>query len=186
MSQTTEPNDRATNYHIIDDFARERVGFYARRIARWLRLKRIEREDLAQNLYLALCKAAPSFDPAVASARTFVCRVLHQAAIHEIRTVKRAKACVVRNPPLLTDCADDSLKFILCPTSFDRVRNDLRTDVALALSELPSRTVQVARELMQSNQANAARWLGISRQAVNAHVATIKSGRCGEILRAAR
>jgi len=185
MSQTTEPNDRARNYHIIDDFARDRAGFYARRIARWLRLRRIEREDIAQNLLLALCKAAPKFDPAVASSRTFVSRVLRRAAIHEIRTAKRATACAVRNPPLLTDCTDESLELILCPTSFDHARHDLRTDVALLVGRLPLRTGRVARNLMHRTQAEAARAIGISRQAVNEHLATLRHGSRGEIFRAA-
>lgn len=177
MSHPTESNHRPTNYHIIDDFACARVRFNARRIARWLSLNQTAREDLAQNIFLALCKAAPSFDPTVASSRTFVSRVIHQAALHEFRTMKRATACAVRNPRLLTDCTEESFELIACPTSFGYARYELRADVSLRIRALPSRTALVARHLMHSTQAQAARALGISRQAVHAHVAALRNTR---------
>jgi len=185
MSQTTEPNDRATNYHIIDDYARSQVVFHTKRAGKRLGLKRTDREDFAHGLLLALCKAAPEFDPAVASSTTFVGHVVHHAALHQMRTLERARNCSVRNAATMTDCDDDSLEQVKCPRSADQERHDVRTDVRFAVEKLPRRTGSVARLLMTSTQAEAARALGISRQALNGHVMAMRHGAVGSLLRSA-
>lgn len=185
MDQTTEPHDRTDSYRIIDDYARDRVSYHAARAARIARLTATEREDLEQNLLLALCKAAPRFDPAVASSHTFVSHVVRLAAMHELRTIRRARRCRVRGacPMSVLDAAVTGS--IECPRSSDEARHDLRTDVAAAVARLPDRSRAVAHLLMRSTRSQAARALGISRQSVHAHVVTIRSGAAGSLLRSA-
>jgi RNA polymerase sigma factor (sigma-70 family) len=185
MSQTTEQNDRARNYHIINDYAREQVAYHTTRAAKWLGLRKMDREDFAQDLLLALCKAAPDFDPAVASGNTFVQHVLRLAALHQMRTLQRTRRCVVRSAAKMTDCDDSAIELVNCPRSLDHARHDLRTDVALALRRMPRRTRAVARLLMTSSQSQAARELGTSRQAVNEHVRSLRTGPSGALLRSA-
>ena len=126
----------------------------------------IEREDLEQDALIGVWLALSKFNPARASLRTYVERVVDSSVMSALRRAK-AKKRTARGAPPPTPALPPLL-----------VRIELRVDIERALRELRKRDRKVARLLAECRPSDVARTLGISRQAVHRSMQRIRMALC--------
>lgn len=106
-----EPTNGSSPAALIDDYAMERVKYHVARLGKLLRLSEDRKDDLRQDLFVALCTAAGRFDPAKATARTFVSRVVSLAAAHHARCIRNERRSGARSPIRLSELQQDDWAF---------------------------------------------------------------------------
>jgi RNA polymerase sigma-70 factor (ECF subfamily) len=127
----------------------------------------LEREDLEQDALLRLWLALIRFDPARASLRTFVERVVTSSVASLVRRTTAKK----RTKTTGCEPAAESLHLL--------VRVELRLDLHDLLGDLGSRDRRVAGLLMENSPAQVARTLRISRTAVYRSIDRIRAALLG-------
>lgn len=152
------PQIGITPTELIDDFVHERVRFIVNDIAVQYRLSRADRDDLSQEIYLALCEAAVRYDPAQASRHTFACRVIVLAAAHRARSIRNVRRCPVRSPLMLSELQRDArCAGLRAPRWTEPTSIDLGEDLRFGVSRLSRRQQLLVQELKtQSPTAIAA------------------------------
>jgi RNA polymerase sigma-70 factor (ECF subfamily) len=149
-------NEYANNF--IRHKARQLIGKYG--------FTRDDYEDLKQELALDLLMRLSKFDPSKASLNTFVARIVDRKIANIIRDRRREKRdwrCEVVSLDEETIDQDE------CDRRFGRYdrpeaeRRDMRLDVSLAVSALPSDLGSLAERLVRQTIAEAARDLGVPR-----------------------
>jgi len=157
---TTHDNPQIgiTPTELIDDFVHERVRFIVNDIAVQYRLSRADRDDLSQEIYVALCEAAVRYDPAQASRHTFACRVIVLAAAHRARSIRNVRRCPVRSPLMLSELQRDArCAGLRAPRWTEPTSIDLGEDLRFGVSRLNRRQQLLVQELKtQSPTAIAA------------------------------
>lgn len=160
---------------IIDDYAIERVDYQVARLGRILRLSHHRKEDLRQDLLLELCNAARRFNPATASARTFVSRVVSSAAAHHARCIRNERRNGARSPILLSQLQRDGRRFSpVAPRSTEPSAHDLVIDLDHGLSTMNRRQQQLAESLKTNTAAEIAKERGHHRSTVYRDLAAMR------------
>jgi RNA polymerase sigma-70 factor (ECF subfamily) len=167
---------------VLTDYAKSLIKFKARQLSRRRDFQPAEPEDLQQELWLALVKAAEQFDPAKASLDTFIDRVVNTAVAMLVRARQRelrgngsrvqsldqelAPASGTPEPLATAISVDDLARRTgAVPRSETLVREDAEA-VDHALAQMPEKMRDLCRKLMGGTVASVARDLGISRRQV--------------------
>ena len=127
------------------------------RIANRCSLGSSDRDDLRQDLYVAVLRRARQFDASRGAASTFVALVVD----HHARDVMAHRFAGRRNPRRCASLSEDASAVAGTWESIDRV--ELRLDVEHALSALDPSTERVAQHFKRGNAADVARWLNLTR-----------------------
>lgn len=167
---------------VLTEYAKNLINFKARQLRQRQDFQSAEPEDLQQQLWLALVKAAEQFDPAKASLDTFIDRVVNRAVAMLVRAGQRrqrgnglpvqsldqemAPGSGTPQPLATAVSADD-----LARRTGGESRNEtiLREDaeaVEHALAQMPEEMRDLCRRLMGGTVASVARDLGTSRRQV--------------------
>lgn len=167
---------------VLTDYAKNLIKFKARQLSQRQDFKSAEPEDLQQELWLALVKAAEQFDPGKASLDTFIDRIVNTAVAMLVRARQRQQrgngsrvqsldqelAPASGTPePLATAISVDDLarRTGAVPRSETLVCEDAEA-VVHALAQMPETMRDLCRKLMGGTVASVAREMGISRRQV--------------------
>lgn len=170
------------NEFVLTDYARSLVRFKTKQLMDRWEFQDAQPEDLQQDLWLALLRAAPQFDPAKASLDTFLDRVVNTSVAMMLRARKRFKyGHAVMTQSLDRERAphsdlQESLSAVIAPDDLARRTGAVcRDDASLreraeaidhALTRMPSAMRQVCEGLMSGSVASVARRMGVSRQKI--------------------
>ena len=149
-----------------------------------------EREDIEQELWLAVLQHAERFDPARASLETFLDRVVSRAVAVLLRSRKRRKRGNGMQPlslesdftttgeglkPLSDTISSEDVARRLGTQSVDPMARLEETEaVESALARMPERLRYICRRLMTGTVASVARELDISRHQVRKAVDEVR------------
>jgi RNA polymerase sigma factor (sigma-70 family) len=176
--QTAEARDP-----LLTDYARSLVKFKARQLARQCGFGPSERDDLEQELWLALVSQADRYDPERASLDTFIDRVVNTAAGMPARSRSRLKrapgdgalSLETTKVPIRGQVQKPLARF-LCDADLTRRTGTVPTDevalrenaeaIAHALAAMPGPMRDVCRLVMRGSISSAARRLRTSRRRV--------------------
>lgn len=172
---------RSTEF-VLTDYAKNLIKFKARQLTRRRDFQTAELEDLQQELWLALIKAAQRFDPAKASLDTFIDRVVNKAVAMLVRTRQRKRNGITQRMPSLSDertSPDGRTEPLAATISHDDLARRTGTEpidethvaetteaVTAALQRMPADLRDVCRRLMGGTVTSVARDLGMSRRQV--------------------
>lgn len=167
---------------VLTDYAKNLIKFKARQLRQRQDFQSAEPEDLQQELWLALVKAAEQFDPAKASLDTFIDRVVNTAVAMLLRDRQRHKRGngfrtqsldSVRTPKSETPeplaaavSADDLARRTGAEQHDETLRREDAEAVEYALAQMPEEMRDLCRRLMGGTVASVARDLGVSRRQV--------------------
>ncbi|MEK6675074.1 MAG: sigma factor [Planctomycetota bacterium] len=155
----------------------------ARQLSRKPEFRLLDKEDLEQDLLLAILESWKRFDSRRASAMTFVARIIENKAASMVRALRAAKRDARRCMPI--HGADE-----LAANDFDedevRTRGGLpvhsaleamllRLDVAEVLAKLPSPLRQLCKDLMEESISNVARSWGRDRRVLYRALRTVRT-----------
>jgi len=159
-----------------ETYVRDRIDFRVERLGYKFHLPDAERDDLTQDLLLMLVQAMPRYDATRSQWKTFVCRVLNR----RYRYILRKLMATENGAPTVAgfdDFGDDCEDSAVDPTTTrgdPNADDDLRMDMAAAISAMPERLQVVARLLMVHSPSAVARILGTSPAAITRAMARIR------------
>ena len=166
---------------VLTDYAQKLIEFKARQLSRRPGAGRPDRDEIRQELWLAVINQADRFDPSRASLDTFIDRVVNSAAAVIVRGQERRKRAnglhLVSldvpdgddrsNQPRGAKLSDDDQCRRLGTQRRDAVADREQAEaVASALSHMPPEVSDVCRRVMGSSILSAAKELGTSRRQV--------------------
>lgn len=169
------------SYAGFDEYAVKVVRHTTRVLVRRGRLQEADREDLEQELMLDLLRRLPRFDPARATLRTFVSRVVRHRAARIVAASFTAKAVSRRGMLSLQDEVDDGSGVsvergeTLDPAEDCRRSrgpgapgdtHDLRVDLDAVVADLPADMQELCSWLLHHTATEAARTTGTSRASI--------------------
>jgi len=176
---------------LLTDYAKNLIKFKARQLSQRQDFQSAEPEDLQQELWLALVKAAEQFDPAKASLDTFIDRVVNTAVAMLLRVRQRHKRGngfrtqsldSLRAPrsetpePLSTAVsADDLARRTGAEQHDEALRREDAEAVEHALAQMPDDLREIARRLMSGTVNSVSQEMNISRRAVRKAVLGIRA-----------
>ncbi len=175
---------------IFTKYAKKLISVKARQLHRRRDFQSTEKEDLQQELWLALLKAADQFDPAKASVDTFIDRVVNSA----VAMLVRARECPTRSDGFFAKSLDrelvsksetpEPLATAIGPgdvsrrTGYEVREETLRREdddaFHYALAEMPGYMRDICRRYMGGSIAAAAAEAGLSRRQVRQIIAEAK------------
>lgn len=175
---------------VLTDYAKNLIRFKSRQLSQRRDFLSEEPDDLQQDLWMALIKAADQFDPAKASLDTFIDRVVNTAVAMLLRARRRHKhgnGCRIdsldseratggdKSEPLMASVSADDLtrRTGSEPRDETATREDAEA-IEHALAQTPPEVRDLCRNLMGGSVASVARDLGISRRQVRKTIATAK------------
>jgi RNA polymerase sigma-70 factor (ECF subfamily) len=149
-----------------------------------------DRDDINQELLWACLDGQRRYNPAKSSRRTFLSRV----ARNQVANLRDSQSAACRDYRLCTDSLNDPAPFVTSEsiTLSDTIstdargvwvgrytlssweREELRIDVAKAISSLPDKLAGIARLLMSVSAIEAGRQLAIPRATVYRRIAEIR------------
>jgi RNA polymerase sigma-70 factor, ECF subfamily len=167
---------------VLTDYAQNLIKVKAYQLRRRRDFRSVEPEDLRQELWLALFKAADQFDPAKASLDTFIDRVVNTAVAMLVRGRRRQKngnghgiesldgqhsaRSNASEPRSASVTAADLARRIGLESRDEASEREDAEAIVNALTQIPEATRDVCRRLMGGSVASVARDLGISRRQV--------------------
>lgn len=146
----------------LDDFARGLIRRKARRLAGRASLSTSDRDDVEQELTLALMARWPSFRPEKGGRQAFVQLVTDHAAralLRHRRAKKRGPARVASLSRLARTEGVPAEEAVTAPD--DAGRRDLRLDLEALLARLPEGDRLLATWLLAETKTGLARRLGV-------------------------
>lgn len=142
---------------LLDEYAEARIAFHVAQIARRYRLSEDQQNDLRQDLYAAVCAAAPRYDPAQASRRTYTARVITREALFRCRCIRNQRRSSARSPLFLSDLQrEHRFPELRAPRSTEPTSRDLVHDLGIGLSQLTHRQHQTAEALKNQSASEIA------------------------------
>lgn len=159
------------------------------KLTKSLRLSQDDREDLEQNLILAVLEKADSYDESRASVRTFVGSIINGAVLHEVRGRKRASNRELVNASLDYEVFDGE-EMIPTHETMDRATHlerlgrsiqdpfemaDVKSDLTEVISQLSPEQQSLVSALSETDAQAAAKKVGISRRAMYQHIGKIRN-----------
>lgn len=157
----SEPNGSQAQFLAIYPLARRAAQVRAAAAVARATLPTADREDLEQEVLVAVWRALPLYNPLRASLRTFVERVVAT----RFASLMRAR----RRQPLLQPVQERHL------VGLDGIPAvELRTDVQRVTESLPETERRLAAVLVERTPTEASRVLGISRSTVYERIRHIR------------
>ena len=174
----------------LSDYAIRLIRHRARRLVATAGFAPGDIEDIQQDLIVDLLERLPKFDPAKATHKTFVARVIDRKVAKLIRHRNSQKRDPRREACSLNECIDDgeggSVERIqtIAAEEADRglgrqARSDQETaelslDVEEVLNRLPDNLRRLCELLKTGSIADAARAMGVPRTTLNDHVKKLR------------
>ena len=167
-----------------EDYVNDRINYRVDRLVAKVGFPDDERDDLVQDLLLALVQAVPLYNAKRSRWKTFVCAILNQRYRHLLRQrlTRENAAQAGINSGILSmtgfgDIADDYEDSIVDPHTAANdpfVASDARMDLNAALATMPQRLQAIARLLMVHSPSEVARLLGRSPATVTRLIGQIR------------
>jgi len=168
--------------------ARKEAAYTAKRIAGSFGFTYEDREDLEQELNLAVIKKANTLDSARGSIHTFVVAVIKGKSLTELRRrrrkAKREKTILcLHNETVDGDdvvAYHETLDRSVCMNRMGRdetdpiLLSDLRHDVEVVLKLFTPKQKRICRLLMETDKKTAAHRMGVSRQTLYREIEAIR------------
>lgn len=165
---------------VLTDYAKNLIEFKARQLSQRRDFCRSDREEIQQELWLAVVGQADRFDPERASLDTFIDRVVNTAVAMILRDRERqVRANGFRTQsldvlahdgsrqPLAAKITEEDLARRLGRERRDAVADrELEEAVAAALPKMPPEVSDVCRRVMGGNISTAAAELKTSRRQI--------------------
>jgi RNA polymerase sigma factor (sigma-70 family) len=161
--------------NLLDDYAWKRIDFRVQWLAKSHRILVHDAEDLRQEFAAELVRAAPRFDPALSSARTFVNRVLDMHLRYVVRQRHSTRAGM-RAATASLDAATGPV--VNDPRAGERSELELAEaamDLQAALDALPRKLRVICEELKHYPPAEVARRLRLHRGTLYRAIARIRA-----------
>lgn len=173
---------------VLTDYAKNLIEFKARQLSQRRDFCRSDREEIQQELWLAVVGQADRFDPERASLDTFIDRVVNTAVAMILRDRDRHVRANGFRTQSLDDIAHDGSRQLLAAkiTEEDLARRlgrerrdevadrELEEAVAAALPKMPPEVSDVCRRVMGGNISTAATELKTSRRQIRNSLAAAK------------
>ncbi len=174
---------------VIDRFIRDLVRRKARQLVGKAGFTRSDREDIEQELYLKLLKAARLFDPTQAHWHSFATAVIerHTASLlRDKRAEKRDSRCVCSLDVVVTEDEEGPVQLgeTIGQDEYDNRRGrwprqeqelfELAQDVADVIAGLPAELRELAEALKTESLSEIARRTGVARSTLNARVQQLR------------
>ena len=157
-------------------YVRDRIAFKVGRILEKFGLDDSERDDLSQDLLMALVRGVRLYDGKRTRWKTFLSRILDRRYRHILRKLLAPHTGVATRPVGFDDIADYYEETIVDPatTAEPFAAENLRMDVEAVISSLPDRLQIICRLLMIHPPAGAARLMGVSPATITRAVHRIR------------
>lgn len=182
MQWMQPPNDQRAapkttpNPDWIDAYALERVEYQVTRLSRELRLCEADEDDVRQDLLLDLWTAAERFNPAIASKRTFVCRVLVRAAARVRRDLRSKRSAAAPERLALSQIQRHGRDRAVGIVRRDFTRDvDLTIDVGAGVASLDRDRRILVERLKSQTPAEIAAEAGCHRSTTYRHVEALRT-----------
>jgi RNA polymerase sigma factor (sigma-70 family) len=152
------------------DQIRNLAIWHSKRLVRIMSVPAYDREDIQQDLHLALWLSCEQIDPKLGTPQAF----LNQVAANEVKSVlsrRRAARRDHRRCMVLDEAA-------LCPDRRSNGREErllMRMDVRRAVAALPPELRRTAIELQNFSQAETARRLKVCRDTIYRRIKSIRN-----------
>ena len=172
---------------ILTDYAKNLIEFKARQLSRRRGMGQADREEIQQELWLAVVNQADHFDPARASLDTFIDRVVNTAVAMILRDrerQKRANGFQAVSLDAVSKDDDRSKQPLAAKITEDDHHRRLGTErrdecadreqaeaVATALGHMPPEVNNVCRRVMGGSISSAADELKTSRRQIRKSLA---------------
>lgn len=177
---------------VRSDYARKLIRFKARQLCQRRDFRGDEPEDIQQELWLAILKAAGQFDPSKASLNTFIDRVVDMAAAMLVRNRERreevwegaefesldepAAAGSDQPKPRWEQVTQTDVCRRLGTEPVDEIRQRENGEaITQALAVMPKSQRQFCRRLMSRSVKALSIELGVSRRQVRRQIAENKA-----------
>jgi len=177
---------------LTTDYVQTLIRTKARQVSRYWEFRRCDPDDIEQDLIAYVLKQAHHFDPARASVKTFIDRVIGSAIAMMLRDRGRLKRAaglraISLDSTFVDRCRSDlplALRDIVQEADLPsrrgtevrdhRERIDLAADIAHAMEGLTAQQLEVVHRLVGASEAAVARGLGTSRRQVRKAVEAIR------------
>lgn len=155
----------------LNKSAYEIIRHKARQLVRGPEFRPSDQEDIEQELLLAILQRWPAFDPARASAATFIARIIENKAASIVRACRAAKRDARRCAPLDSDDTNAVCEFDEDGCRRQRginVRSAIESmalylDVASVIARLPDEQRHLCQRLLHESISSIARSSGEHR-----------------------
>ncbi|MFV0444425.1 MAG: sigma-70 family RNA polymerase sigma factor [Planctomycetaceae bacterium] len=184
----TSPID--LDYELTKGFAARYIRAKARRLIGHAALKRHDREDIQQELTLAVLRGAESFDPSTGDWKSFVATIVERIAARGLIERRRLKRRLGHDIGSLdiTILDADGVEVSLASqiphdqserttgryAPSDQERAEAAHDVAVILESAPPRTRELCEQLMHSSEREVIEQLGTSRRTLREHLKRLR------------
>lgn len=175
---------------VLTDYAKNLIEFKARQLSRRREFGKADREEIQQELWLAVVSQADRFDPERASLDTFIDRVVNTAVAMILRDrerQKRANGFRTQSLDVGGEEGDSSKTRLAAKITEDDHHRRLGTErrdeiadreqaeaVAAALSHMPPEVNEVCRRVMGGSISSAAEELNTSRRQIRNSLAAAR------------
>ena len=149
-------------------YVRDRIAFKVDRILEKFGLDDSERDDLTQDLLMAMVRGVRLYDEKRTRWKTFLCRILDRRYRHILRKLLAPKTGLAARPVGFDDIAEGFDETIIDPATTGEpfAAENLRMDVETVICAMPERLEMISRLLMTRRPVEVARLLGISPAAI--------------------
>ena len=150
-------------------YVRDRIAFKVDRILEKFGLDDSERDDLTQDLMMALVQGVRLYDEKRTRWKTFLCRILDRRYRHILRKLLAPETGVAARPVGFDDIAEGFDETIIDPATTGEpfAAENLRMDVETVICAMPERLQIISRLLMTRRPVDVARLLGVSPATIN-------------------
>lgn len=165
------------NRDAAEVYVQDRIAFRVDRLVAKFGLPDCERDDLTQELLMALVQAVPQYDPKQAHWKTFICRVLDRRYQHILRKLMAPENNGAAAVSGLEDFGDDYADSVVDPATQGEpfFEDNRRMDVNAVISTMPRRLQIIACLLMVHSPSEAARLMGTSPAAITRAIHRIRA-----------
>lgn len=165
----------------LDEYTTTLIRLKARQLSSRYGFNKSDREDIQQELTLALLTRLDDFDPRRGRPATFVRMVVNRRAASLIRQRRTCSRDFRRNVHALDELRDDQSGNLAEPAVDERRQRDLEIDLSEALLGLPHDLRSIAEDLRDATLAAVARQRGCSRETMRCRARKIRSrlAHCG-------
>lgn len=138
------------------------------RLAKIFHLSDDDRDDIRQDMALAVLSAMRRYDSARASRDTFAERVI---SLQYVKIAQRIRRDIERQP----ESATEAIGALIDPRSERGNTDDLRLDLEAALVGLPRRLRLIAEDLKTMRPGEIAAEMGVHRSTIHRAIAQIRT-----------
>ncbi len=174
MPQTPQP----ARYDFLNDTTSRRINYRIARLGRKYALSSQDRDDIRQEFYLALIRAADNYDPQQCLPERFVRMVLNRNYKHFVRKLARVNENRTRSVATvsLETSGPHALKSLIDHRNEeDRRRRELAEDVRAAIGRLPDDLRSLCHDLMTLSPLQVASKRGVHHSLIYRDMARLRA-----------